>query len=118
MSELDCPLDDETLIEAVMTMNAELARTGAKTWRMHIPVDLSRDSDILIAEIARRFRDTRATLAKYRKALEEIKAQNDAADNWALHFGMGATDKQTIHRYATDLDDIGEIAAKALEATE
>lgn len=57
MSELNCPLDDATLIEAVMTMNAELARTGAKTWTMHIPVDLKRDSDVLISEVARRFRD-------------------------------------------------------------
>jgi len=62
MSELDCPLTDDELIKAVMTMNADLARTGAKTWKMHIPVDLRRDSDILIAEIARRFRDLKATM--------------------------------------------------------
>ena len=84
MNELDCPLDDITLINTVIEMNGELAKSGGRTYRMHIPVDLSRDSDVLIGEVARRFCKSIETLAKYRNALETIAKRTEPLTDWGM----------------------------------
>lgn len=64
MSEklLDCPLTDAELVEACLAEVSRLCK--GEHWRMHIPVDLRRDSDILFAELAKRFQDRIAAPAK------------------------------------------------------
>jgi hypothetical protein len=53
---IECPLTDQELIEACLNEVSRLCKQG-EHWRMHIPVDLRKDSDILFAEVTRRFRE-------------------------------------------------------------
>lgn len=52
-----CTLSDKELIEAVHALVSKQCKTG-RGWQMSVPVDFNRDSDILISELIRRFKQS------------------------------------------------------------
>ena len=51
----EVPLSDSELVEKCRTWISELCRSGGRAWTLRVPVDMSRDPDILFSELIRRF---------------------------------------------------------------
>ena len=51
----EVPLSDSELVEKCSKWISELCRSGGRAWTLRVPVDMSRDPDILFSELIRRF---------------------------------------------------------------
>jgi len=60
MGDAMCRLSDTELCDAVVALVSRMCDTGARGWRMSVPVDTERDSDILVSELVKRFRAAKA----------------------------------------------------------
>ncbi|WP_321331831.1 hypothetical protein [uncultured Bacteroides sp.] len=51
MNKEKCALSDKDLIEKSLAIIDNLCKTGGKSWALSVPVDLSKDPDILFNEL-------------------------------------------------------------------
>ena len=57
MEEPKCTLSDEELIEKSLNIIDSLCKTGGKSWCLSVPVDFSKDPDILFNELCIRLKE-------------------------------------------------------------
>ena len=51
----EVPLSDSELVAKCSEWVSELCRSGGRAWTLHVPVDFTRDPDVLFSELIRRF---------------------------------------------------------------
>lgn len=72
-AEAKCTLNNEELISRCDEWVTSLARTGAKTWSLSIPVNFNRDPDILFSEITTRFKHATEQQALSESRIKELE---------------------------------------------
>lgn len=82
-----CPLNNTELVEKAQEWVSKLCKTGGQAWSLRIPVDLKHDPDVVISELANRYKEALALLEKASGLVGNpatgISSSTDlAADNW------------------------------------
>lgn len=72
--EPKCELSNQELANKVITLTIEMAKTGGQSWILSVPVNFSKDPDILFIECADRLMAQEAELAAKDAEIERLKA--------------------------------------------
>lgn len=74
MSYIKCSLSDAELVTAVKELISRLCK-DPRAWQMSVPPDFNRDSDMLICELANRFKTLSEAVGPLKTAAEEFCAK-------------------------------------------
>ena len=70
MSNTECILNDEQLINKSFELVKKLCDTGGKSWTLRVPVDFNSDPDMVFVELGNRLKQKNERIADLLEALK------------------------------------------------
>ena len=104
MDRTKCNLSDSELIEKVNNEVSKMCKTGGKSFTMRIPAKVNEDTDLLISEMATRFKELSVKVNRFDDLVRDVCEWKPITDTeWQpIGYTTDCTEHDTIRKIGMD----------------